>query len=370
MRKADLTGVGPDASIETLCRSRRGLAKARDDTMPDEPGRRAVRAHAPRMGLARFALEKEAGSSVECASPPVLLGNQALQHLALTRSIPPPALPRGIGNQAIQQLVRDWERLEPLAAHAAGLGNQAIQRATARALSGRSTSGEVRLPVIQRARREDLQPLQTVVFPDMVVLPGNWWIKPGTLARVLTVPASGDIVVRIESGAYAGSKVKIAPSYVEDADSQASALEHPKSERGLRREEPQQKPRNVENGSTVAPAIPVTPEKTTGTAPPWTSDRARESYRQTWVVGEVRYIFSSGHGYRPGHKKGGPDVTKVGAMNEIERAILADISSIMAGLAKGNGGERSVTVNGHSVNYRYRKIDDKGVGIGTYFLPG
>lgn len=338
--------------------------------MPAEPGRRALRARAPRIGLARLVSEEAARFSAGRASPPVGLGNQALQRLAPTRSILPSALPRGLGNQAIQRLVRDGEHLEPLAAHAAGLGNQAIQRVAVGALSGRSTSGEVLLPVIQRVRREDLQPGQTVVFPDMVVLPGNWWIKPGTLARVLTVPASGDIFVRIESGAYAGSEVKVAPSYVEHAESQASVPERPKGEQSLPREEPQPRPPDVEKGSTTPPAIPDTPEKTTGTAPPWTSDGARESYRQTWVVGDVRYIVSSGHGYRPEHKKGGPDVTKVGAMNEIERAILADMSSIVAGLAKGNSGERSVTVNGHAVSYRYRKIDDKSVGIGTYFLPG
>ena len=338
--------------------------------MPDDPGRRRVRLRAPRAGAARAVFEKGVESSVGRASTAVALGNQELQRLALTGGIPPAALPPGIGNRAIQQLVRDRTRLQPLAARAAGLGNQAIQRVAARALSDGLASGGERPPVIQRVRREDLQPAQTVVFPDMVVLPGNWWIKPGTLARVVSVPASGDIVVRIESGEYAGSQVKVGPSHVEHAGPQASAVESPKGEQAVSKEEPQPGPGIAEKGPAPVQAIPDKPEKTTGTPPPWTSDKARESYRQTWLVGEVRYIVSSGHGYRPEHKKGGPDVTKVGTMNEIERAILADISSIVAGLPKGNSDERSVTVSNQKVNYRFKKIDDKRVGIGTYFIPG
>jgi hypothetical protein len=129
--------------------------------------------------------------------------------------------------------------------------------------------------------------------------------------------------------------------------------------------------RNGGGGAVAtAPAIPDAPQKTTGTPPPWASDAARETYRQTWVVGEVSYIVSSGHGYRAEHKPGGPDVTAVGTMNEIERAILADISSIVASLDVGKTGERPVSVNGQTVHYRYKKFAAKSVGIGTYFLPG
>src|SRR5206468_1915168 len=51
-----------------------------------------------------------------------------------------------------------------------------------------------------------------------------------------------------------------------------------------------------------------------------------DGFRQTWKVGTIEYLFSSGHGYRANHHKPSEppskNIMELGSMNEIERAIL------------------------------------------------
>lgn len=98
-----------------------------------------------------------------------------------------------------------------------------------------------------------------------------------------------------------------------------------------------------------------------------------DGYRQTWTVGTIDYLFSSGHGYRANHHKAGEppskDITALGSMNEIELAILRHITGPGGIPALGESGTRPITVSGEAVEYRFRRFSDTKVGIGTYYRP-
>lgn len=98
-----------------------------------------------------------------------------------------------------------------------------------------------------------------------------------------------------------------------------------------------------------------------------------DGYRQTWTVGTIDYLFSSGHGYRVNHHKSGEppskDITALGTMNEIELAILRDITGPGGIPAVGESGTRPITVSGQVVEYRFKRFSDTKMGIGTYYRP-
>jgi hypothetical protein len=114
--------------------------------------------------------------------------------------------------------------------------------------------------------------------------------------------------------------------------------------------------------AAVAPLLPAGPSSVSGAL-------GSDGYRQTWQHGGIDYLFSSGHGYRQQHRPGGPDITVLDTMNNIETAILADLVTFAPAAALQDSGERPVTVGGQAVHYRYRKFAAAKVGIGTYFLP-
>lgn len=121
-------------------------------------------------------------------------------------------------------------------------------------------------------------------------------------------------------------------------------------------EEPQEAPQAV--------VLPTGPGPTSGSG---------DGYRQTWTVGTIDYLFSSGHGYRANHHKSGEppskDITALGSMNEIELAILRHITGPGGIPAVGESGTRPITVSGEAVEYRFKRFSDTKMGIGTYYRP-
>lgn len=101
---------------------------------------------------------------------------------------------------------------------------------------------------------------------------------------------------------------------------------------------------------------------------------AGDHERQTWthpITGNHRFVISSGHGYRPQHRVGGPDITQLAPRDEIETAILHHLAPDVqnGNIAVDTGGERQVLVAGQTVHYRYRRYSPDRTGVGTYFLP-
>ena len=78
----------------------------------------------------------------------------------------------------------------------------------------RSAGNRAVISVVQRSRREALQPKVNVVFPTMTVV-HNWWIQPGTRGLVEAVPNNGDVTISLRSGEYAGERVQVSPAYVD-----------------------------------------------------------------------------------------------------------------------------------------------------------
>lgn len=98
-----------------------------------------------------------------------------------------------------------------------------------------------------------------------------------------------------------------------------------------------------------------------------------DGYRQTWTAGTLNYLFSSGHGYRANHHKPGEepskDITALGSVNEIELAILRDITGPGGIPGVGESGTRLITVSGEAVEYRFKRFSGTQMGIGTYYRP-
>ncbi|WP_431262503.1 hypothetical protein ACQ859_20480 [Roseateles chitinivorans] len=103
------------------------------------------------------------------------------------------------------------------------------------------------------------------------------------------------------------------------------------------------------------------------------SSGSGDGFRQTWTVGSISFIFSSGHGYRVNHHKPNvapsKDITQLGSMNEIELAILRHIHGAGGIPAVGENGTRAITVAGEAVEYRFSRFDEGKMGIGTYYRP-
>jgi hypothetical protein len=88
------------------------------------------------------------------------------------------------------------------------IGNAAVKRMFA-------TSSARSRPHIQRMTHANAPVNTQVKFTRMVVLAGNRWIEPGTLAKVTQAAAIGDIKVKILTRDYAGDVVDIDPADLE-----------------------------------------------------------------------------------------------------------------------------------------------------------
>jgi len=107
---------------------------------------------------------------------------------------------------------------------------------------------------------------------------------------------------------------------------------------------------------------------------PSSTDGRGDGYRQTWTKRGIQFVFSSGHGYRVNHHPSGmapsEDITELGSMDYIEKAILRDLLAEGGLPAIGVSGTRPIEVSGKPVEYRFKRFAVDKVGIGTYYRPG
>lgn len=135
------------------------------------------------------------------------------------------SVPLETGNQVRQQN-RERNHVLALDTRSAAIGRiLALQRTAGNRATTNLVRGMTPNPVVQRVGRESLTKGSPVYFPNMAVLPGHRWVDPGATAEVVAVPASGDVTVRLTSGAYQGEEVGIDPRFVE----LAGAVERPES---------------------------------------------------------------------------------------------------------------------------------------------
>ncbi|WGU94449.1 polymorphic toxin-type HINT domain-containing protein [Paenibacillus dendritiformis] len=93
-----------------------------------------------------------------------------------------------------------------------------------------------------------------------------------------------------------------------------------------------------------------------------------DHFRRTFSIEGNSVRINSGHGYNRSHRTG--SVQGIGTMDEIEGAILTDVTSLLksgTSFPTKNTLQRTVTVNGSNVGYDVMKLKDGTISISTYY---
>lgn len=93
-----------------------------------------------------------------------------------------------------------------------------------------------------------------------------------------------------------------------------------------------------------------------------------DHFRRTFDIEGNSVRINSGHGYNRSHRTG--SVQGIGTMDEIEGAILTDVTSLIntgTSLLTKNTLQRTVTVNGSNVGYDVMQLKDGTISISTYY---